>query len=245
MFTKEEIIRELQKLAKENGGKTPSENVFVENTRVGIYDRMRYWPNYGELVREAGLTPNKFDKTKYNRDQLCEIFIGFIREKRRWPTRGDLDVKHFNDPTFPHSQTFYRELGLTGDLIQTILEYVEGRKGFEDIVNACNSALERFKIHIEEFDGKVEGKLGWVYLFKHGQYNHYRIGRTSDLLRRGSEIRIQLPERAVLIHSIKTVDPEGIETYWLNRFKLKQMNGDWFKLSRAEVKEFKRWKKIV
>ena len=84
-----------------------------------------------------------------------------------------------------------------------------------------------------------------MYLFKHGRYNQYRIGRTFDLLRRGSEIRIQLPERAILVHSIKTVDPEGIETYWLNRFKAKKMNGDWFILSRTDVNEFKRWKRIV
>lgn len=62
MFTKEEIIKELQKCAKENSGKTPSEKMFHENTSVGKYDRMMHWPNYGELVREAELFPNKFDK---------------------------------------------------------------------------------------------------------------------------------------------------------------------------------------
>ena len=81
MVTKEEIIKELQKYAKENGGKTPSEKVFYENTGVGVWDKMRHWSNYGELVHEAGLTRNKFDKIKYNHEQLCQIFIEVIREK--------------------------------------------------------------------------------------------------------------------------------------------------------------------
>lgn len=245
MLTKADIIKEIQKHAKENGGKTPSEKTLYENTRVGIWDRMRYWPNYGEMVREAGLTPNKFDKTKYTREQLCEMFIATIREEGKWPTRGILDVKHFNDTSFPHSVTFYSKLGLTSGLAQSILEYIEDRKGFDDIEDICNSVLKKFENRDQTSEKNTEAEHGWVYLFKHGQYNHYRIGRTSDLLRRGNEIRIQLPERAKLIHEIETVDPVGIETYWLNRFKDKKLNGDWFKLTSADVKEFKRWKKIT
>lgn len=246
MLTKEEIIKELQKCAKENGGKTPGEKKFYEDTEVGIWNRMQYWPNYGELVREAGLTPNKFDKTKYSKDQLCEMFIGVIREKRKWPTRGELDVRRHKDSNFPTSATFYKKLGLTNKLAETIIDFINDKQGYKDVINICNSVLEAYK---NQYEGNEESNMkeqyGWVYLFKHGHYSQYRVGRTFDLLRRGSEIRIQLPERAILIHSIKTVDPEGIETYWLNRFKEKRMNGDWFKLNRSDVREFKNWKRIV
>ena len=132
MLEKEEIIKELQYYAKQNGGNTPSAKNFHENTRVNIYQRMKYWPNYNALVREAGLKPNDFDKTKYNREQLCEIFIGVIREIRKWPTRGILDVKHFNDPNFPASVTFYKQLGLTSNLAQTILGFIENKQGHND-----------------------------------------------------------------------------------------------------------------
>lgn len=246
MLTREEIVKELQGCAIENGGKTAGEKYFYENTEVGIWDRMKYWPNYGELVREAGLTPNKFDKTKYDNEQLCEIFIKVIREKKKWPTRGILDVKHRNDSNFPDSATFYKKLGKTRKLAETVLEFIGNSKRYVDVVNICNPVLEKYKKQegaIEETTGQK--RCGWVYLFRHGHYNQYRVGRTFDLLRRGSEIRIQLPERAILIHSIKTVDPEGVETYWLDRFKEKGMNGDWFKLNRSDVSEFKNWKRIA
>src|SRR3990167_7543557 len=100
MLTKEEIIKELQVFTVDSGGQTPSEKKFLENSNVGIMDRRRYWPNYGELVLEAGLTPNKFDKTKYSKDQLILVFIKIMRELKKWPTRGVLDVKHLNDPNF-------------------------------------------------------------------------------------------------------------------------------------------------
>jgi len=247
MLTKEQIIKEIQKCAKENGGKTPGAEKFEEITGIGPYNLHKHsWSNYGELVREAGLTPNKFFKTKYSHDRLCEIFINVIREKRKWPTRGILDVKHHNDSNFPESATFYKKLGLTRNLAKTILKFVKDKPRYSDVVNICNPVVEKFE-NLDEMEGEKTGKVthGWVYLFKHGHYNQYRIGQTSDLLRRGSEIRIQLPERATLVHSIETIDPIGVETYWLNRFNPKRMNGDWFNLNPADVKEFKRWKRIV
>ena len=245
MLTREQLLKKLLKYAEELG-KTPSEKVFYDYAEIGIYDLKRCgYANYGILVREANLSPNKFDKTKYSSEQLCDLFIKVIREEGGWPTRGLLDIRHFGNKDFPDSSTFYNKLGKTGDLAQTILEYVKDKQGYKDVVNVCTPVLEKYKN-----DDKTETKdaeivdHGWVYLFKHGHFNQYRIGKTTDLLRRGGEIRIQLPERAILIYSIETADITGVETYWLNRFKSKQMNGDWFNLGRADVKEFKSWKRI-
>ena len=93
-----------------------------------------------------------------------------------------------------------------------------------------------------EDNGKVSDLVGEVYLFKSGR--HYKIGKTKDTVRRGSEIRIQLPEKLSLIHSIKTDDPSGIESYWHNRFESKRMEGEWFDLNSADIRAFKRWRRI-
>ena len=91
--------------------------------------------------------------------------------------------------------------------------------------------------------GDSNARVGEVYLFKSGHY--YKIGKTNDTVRRGSELRIQLPETVRLIHSIKTDDPSGIEAYWHKRFEAKRKNGEWFDLSSAEIKAFKRWRRIT
>lgn len=241
MLTREEVLKEIRRYAKENDGKTPSEKNLYENTEIGIYDRMKYWSNYGELVREAGLTPNKFDKTKYSHGQLCEIFIKVIREKGKWPTRGELDVRHYNDPSFPYSATFYKKLGLTGNLAETILEFIENKRGYSDVIDICNSVLKEFEGRDESEEGEVTS--GFVYLGK--QHGDYKIGKAKDASRRRDDITLLGSEPFELIHEIKTDDMNGVERYWHNRFKSKLKRGEWFNLSRADIKAFKRWKRIA
>lgn len=48
-----------------------------------------------------------------------------------------------------------------------------------------------------------------MYLLRSGRF--YKIGRSNAVGRRERELAIQLPERAALVHSIKTDDPSGIE----------------------------------
>ena len=116
------------------------------------------------------------------------------------------------------------------------------KKGYSDVVKICQPIIDSAEDKKEEGKGEIMA-VGEVYLFKSGRY--YKIGKTNDTVRRGAELRIQLPERTDLIHSIKTDDPSGVEAYWHKRFESKRMQGEWFDLSFAEIKAFKRWRKIV
>lgn len=189
MLTRKEIIKALQNYSEEIGGKTPGEKNFYENTNVGIMDRKRYWSNYGELVKAARLTPNKFDKTKYSEEELCELFIKTIREQDKWPTRGVLDIKHYEDPTFPDSATFYKRLGnvKTGDLARKIIEYVKDKRGRKAIVDICQPFLKKTGEQVEV----LPIDKGFVYLLKSTLRNRvaYKIGRTKDIENRRKQLR--------------------------------------------------------
>ena len=121
-----------------------------------------------------------------------------------------------------------------------ISEYAE-KKGYDDVVKICQPIIESPEEEQEE-DESGGVAVGAVYLFKHGKY--YKIGKTNDTVRRGNELKIQLPENLDLIHEIKTDDPSGIEAYWHRRFETKRMNGEWFDLTSSDIKAFKLWRRI-
>ncbi len=251
MSTKDDIKKKILKCAKELG-KTPSEKVFYEYAEIGIYDLKKGgYPNYGELVRDVGLLPNKFDKTKYNPDQLRKLFIKVIREEDKWPTRGLLDIRHFRNKNFPDSSTFYKNLGQVKELALGILDFIEDKQGYDNVAEICNSALAKFESNATEAANLDKGGgIGYVYLLKSSLNNAvaYKIGKTKNLEQRLKQLR-QPSNIEELIHPIKTDDIGGIEQYWLNRFSSKRLYPDkpkneWFKLSISDVKVFKRWRKI-
>lgn len=152
-----------------------------------------------------------------------------------------MTVERNTDTEFPSRGTF-RRLRTKEQLAIKIIKYCKAKTDYDDVVRLCQAILENSKN--EDSDNTDVGQsIGEVYLFKSGRY--YKIGKTNDTVRRGSELRIQLAETCHLIHSIKTDDPSGVEAYWHKRFEAKRKQGEWFDLSPAEVKVFKSWRRIV
>ncbi|MCA1728664.1 MAG: GIY-YIG nuclease family protein [Actinobacteria bacterium] len=163
----------------------------------------------------------------------------FIQELGRFPVSAELKQKARQDSKFPSRNAFARFGGET-QLATRIIAFCQEREGYEDVVAICAPLSSSVESGALREDIEESETFGFVYLLKSGRY--YKIGRTNSVGRRERELAIQLPEQAVVIHSIKTDDPAGIESYWHKRFGDSRKNGEWFELSANDVSAFRRRK---
>lgn len=240
MFSKDDILKEIKRTAKENGGAPLGRGRFEKETGIKPYDWGKYWARLGDAQKEAGFAANTL-LVGYDEKYMIDKFAKLVRELKRIPAYGDLRVKHASDPAYPDAATFAR-LGAKRALLTKLLEYAKEKK-YEDVMLLSETALENERT--EDTNRKDENsiEIGSVYLLRSGKF--YKIGRTNSMGRRHHEITILLPDGAELIHEIKTDDPSGIENYWHRRFEDKRKNGEWFDLKPSDVKAFKRWRKII
>jgi len=238
MPTKEEIIEEIKRTPKENAGTPLGAARFQRETGISSYEWGKYWARFGDALLAAGFQPNEFLKA-YPDEFMVENIIGLARENGKFPTFRDFLVAKQHDPTMPDKKAFQR-FGSKHEIAEKVAAYCKEHSGHEDVLALCEPILVARQP--KEADDASEHFTGEVYLFKSGRY--YKIGKTIDPVRRGAELRIQLPEKITLIHSIRTDDPYGVEAYWHKRFESKCKNSEWFDLNSHDIKAFKRWKRI-
>lgn len=238
---KEEILAEIRRTAKENGGKPLGKERFENATGITTRDWLRYWSRFGEAQLEAGFEANQLQGA-YDNEYLYEKIITLTRELNSYPTANQRRTKAFNDTSFPSSTVFDR-LGSKAQLVAKLYAYCQRKTGYDDVISILEPLIEQTHSSKENSEGDDDTQYGFVYLVK-GHPGEYKIGRTNLVDRRLSELGATASIEQSLVHLIKTDDPSGIESYWHKRFQDKRMRGEWFKLSPADVKTFKRWRRI-
>ena len=150
------------------------------------------------------------------------------------PTSAELRFYARHTADFLSHNTFTKHFGNKADLIQALKSWA--------IEQDDNSLLSLIPKEAEVSPPAAAERIqeGWVYLLQSG--SHFKVGRSDELEKRIKQISISLPEKVELVHAIKTDDPPGIETYWHRRFADRRANGEWFALSSADVRAFKRRK---
>lgn len=230
------ILQEIKRTANANSGAPLGWRKFFSETGIKESDWLGvYWARWSEAIREAGFAPNQL-QGPYAESELLAKYAGLARELGKLPTKGDLRLKARSDPKFPSDKTFAR-LGTMAEFVARLRVYCH-TAGHEDVARLCGEYVPR-KRHAAKEEASGED-FGSVYLLKSGRF--YKIGRSNACGRRERELAIQLPERASIIHEIRTDDAVGIEAYWHKRFEPQRKNGEWFDLDTSHIKAFKRRK---
>lgn len=242
-MTREEILNEIRRTAAENGGKPLGRERFERVTGISEYELNKHWPRYGDAQREAGFEPNTLNAA-HDEGFVMDQFVYLTRKLGHAPTGREMKVERASNRSFP-VHTVYSRLGSKNEVLGKVLDYCRERPEDEDVVPLLVSAYVPTTGGADADSGaRVEGEgVGFVYLVK-GHAGEYKIGRTNLVDRRLSELGATSSVEQQLIHEIKSDDPVGVEAYWHGRFADKRMRGEWFRLSAADVKAFKRWRRI-
>ncbi|MGQ0486575.1 MAG: GIY-YIG nuclease family protein [Hyphomicrobiales bacterium] len=228
------ILREIKRTAEANGGIPLGIRLFKRETGIkeGAW-RGIHWARWGDAISEAGYQPNRVPD-RINEDRVIRNVVQVVRQLGRLPTQAELKLHRTKDPEFPSIATIKDRFRTMAALYGALYAYARKTPDLADIESACANFA------VKDITTNQIPKLGHVYLLRWG--DHYKIGKSSDLERRIKEVKIGLPERGVLEHSINTDDPDGIEAYWHRRFAARRANGEWFALTRADITAFKRRK---
>ncbi|HMC64957.1 MAG TPA: GIY-YIG nuclease family protein [Gemmataceae bacterium] len=233
------ILREIRRTAEANGGEPLGWRRFLTETGIRQSDWFGiHWARWSDALREAGFEPNELTEG-YEAAELLEKIARLALELGRLPTNADLRLQAKREPGFPSDKTFGR-LGPKPELVSLLCEHCRSRDEYAEVVRLCEEYAPRKQSDEGPEEDTEQVEIGFVYLIKSGRF--YKIGNTNSIGRREYELAIQLPERAVTVHVIRTDDPSGIEAYWHKRFDAKRKNGEWFELDGADVRAFKRRK---
>jgi hypothetical protein len=241
-MSKQRILDEIRRTAKENGGAPLGVHRFEAET--GIREstwRGRYWARWNDAVREAGFTPNTLNP-KTDKDVVLTHLGTFIRELGRYPTVAEMRMRKRQDDAFPNHKVLER-LGSRSELIARLSAFCERTTGWSDVAAICQSMTA--EIPADAAPGRDENLAeGFVYLalMRVGREKRFKIGKANLVEQRTRQIAVTLPEDLELVHAIRTDDPYGIEAYWHKRFAEKRRSGEWFALASADVQVFKRRK---
>jgi hypothetical protein len=222
-MNKQHILDEIRRTAQANGGVPLGMDRFLTETGIKEFDwRGRYWARWNDAVREAGFAPNS-RRPKTDEDVLLTQLGTFIRELGRYPTVGEMRLRKRASAAFPNHKVLERG-GSRQQWIGRLLAFCERRDGWSDVAAICRIIAAT------------------LALMKVGREKRYKIGKADIVERRARQIAVQLPEDLELLHAIRTDDAYGIEAYWHKRFAEKRRGGEWFELTAADVKAFRRRK---
>lgn len=174
--SKEKILNEINRLAKSNGGISPSKGIFEQETGIKESDWLgRYWTKWSDALIEAGYEPNLFGTPAYEEEYVLEKVAGFTRELGHFPNRNEIRLRKRSDPRLPTDVTIRKKFGSKQGLTAKMLVFVESNREWSDLVPIVKAELETYDNNTPELDAEASGKAGYVYLMQHGNRKEYKF----------------------------------------------------------------------
>jgi hypothetical protein len=206
------IVAEIRRISEANGGRPPGRQKFEADTGIRTGEWLGvYWARWGDALTEAGYAPNE-KQGKFDKNHVLRKLADSCRHFGHVPTSAEQKIYQRIDTAFPSHSTVSNHFPSKDELVEALRIWLVDNSEYDDV----RVMLPSFVAPTPSTIRQPIADEGMVYLIKSGQY--YKIGRSDELERRIKQIRVALPDTADLIHTIRTDDPVGIESYWHRRF---------------------------
>ena len=236
MTLRERILSEIRRLAEQDG-QPPGTRVFTRETGIARHEWLGvYWAAWGDALIEAGFKPNQMMPRRDRHLVLREVAEA-CRHFKRFPSEAQIRMYRLTHPSFPTRAGIPNHFRTKSELAAALARWCAENPEYADVAAMLPAAPANPEPEQVRGGQKSDGS---VYLLQSG--DHYKIGRSDEIERRVKEIRVQQPKATTLVHMIRTDDPAGIEAYWHRRFADRRANGEWFKLSAADIAAFRKRK---
>lgn len=236
---KEDVVRRILDLATRNGGAI-SFDAFTQESGINAQSlhKQVWFRGWNPLLEEIGLPTRQFSVPRTSNDEIASTVAELIVRLGRWPTEDEFGREKKLVPSFPTLEVI-RRAKKSGVLWALLRDYRLEDATYEIVRTVGTANADSHTPLIDDGIGAKARVLGYVYLLQSGR--RYKIGFTNSPVRRFREVRIELPDETVQVHTIATDDPKGIEAYWHKRFADKRIrNTEWFELSADDIRAFKR-----
>lgn len=233
-MTKDSILRRIRDCADAEGGDISLRRFLAvsglkEKQFVGVH-----WATWNEAKREAGLGTAVFARPPVDEKAVVPVLADLLAQLGRWPTESELRLAHKRDANLP-SVKVIRRLEKDRDFLRKLRGHCESDPRLATVAGFVTARSRQ----APDPHAVLVSTVGHVYMMRSGR--RYKIGHTSSPSRRHREVRLDLPDRTDLVHTIETDDPKGIEAYWHQRFASARIREtEFFELSAAEVAAFKK-----
>ena len=108
---REQILKEIRRLADANSGQPPGSRTFTSETGIGVKQwHGVYWARWSEAVAEAGLQPNEATE-KRPTSEIFEMLALSIRQFKRLPTKMEFRLYRKTHPELPTDRTIDKRFG--------------------------------------------------------------------------------------------------------------------------------------
>ncbi len=254
-MNKEWYRTKIQEIADENGGRPPGAELFYSatNTKESSWRHKHWneWNSWGDALEEFGFPRGKFN-VGFDKQTILRQLADLIQSLNppRYPVQDELRRAKRKGLEIPSEGAIRRQLGEKDAVIRSLIEFCEGKEEFARALTICRN-IEPIKQEAPIESQLDEDQSGWGYVYLIRLKDGYKVGMTKAPYQRASTIVKGQPYGGELIHHVWTDDPRGIEAYWMNRFRPKQISrlnateGEFFDLSQADVRAFLRRKKFM